>query len=81
MGPQQPQKSNSEEDVKREELARDIMDKDKSLVDILDQSKMKTTMDLMEGIFPQGEQILDGGHQRRKFSPKQGLPPRGMGDR
>ncbi|CDQ81415.1 unnamed protein product [Oncorhynchus mykiss] len=81
MGPQQPQKSNSDEDVKREELARDIMDKDKSLVDILDQSKMKTTMDLMEGIFPQGEQILDGGHQRRKVSPKQGLPPRGMDDR
>lgn len=81
MGPQHPQKSNSEEDVKREELARDIMDKDKSLVDILDQSKMKTTMDMMEGIFPQGEQILDGGHQRRKISPKQGLPPRGMDDR
>uniref|UniRef100_A0A4W5N2X4 Shroom family member 2 n=1 Tax=Hucho hucho TaxID=62062 RepID=A0A4W5N2X4_9TELE len=81
MGPQQPLKRNSEEDVKREELARDIMDKDKSLVDILDQSKMKTTMDLMEGIFPQGEQILDGGHQRRKVSPKQGLPPRGMDDR
>ncbi|XP_036838844.1 protein Shroom2 isoform X3 [Oncorhynchus mykiss] len=81
MGPQQPQKSNSEEDVKREELARDIMDKDKSLVDILDQSKMKTTMDLMGGIFPQGEQILDGGHQRRKVSPKQCLPPRGMDER
>ncbi|XP_035610986.2 protein Shroom2 isoform X4 [Oncorhynchus keta] len=79
--PQQPQKSNSEEDVKREELARDIMDKDKSLVDILDQSKMKTTMDLMGGIFPQGEQILDGGHQRRKVSPKQCLPPRGTDDR
>ncbi|XP_031680279.1 protein Shroom2 isoform X2 [Oncorhynchus kisutch] len=81
MGPQQPQKSNSEEDVKREELARDIMDKDKSLVDILDQSKMKTTMDLMGGIFPQGEQILDGGHQRRKVSPKQCLPPRVTDDR
>ncbi|XP_024281698.2 protein Shroom2 isoform X1 [Oncorhynchus tshawytscha] len=81
MDPQQPQKSNSEEDVKREELARDIMDKDKSLVDILDQSKMKTTMDLMGGIFPQGEQILDGGHQRRKVSPKQCLPPRVTDDR
>nr|XP_046174990.1 protein Shroom2-like isoform X1 [Oncorhynchus gorbuscha] len=80
MGPQQPQKSSSEEDVKREELVRDIMDKDKSLVDILDQSKMKTTMDLMGGIFPQGEQILDGGHQRRKFSPKQCLLPRGTDD-
>nr|XP_057929647.1 protein Shroom2 isoform X2 [Doryrhamphus excisus] len=54
------------EERKREELARDIMDKDKSLADILDQSKMKTTMDLMEGIFPQGE--LEGSHQRRKAS-------------
>lgn len=59
------------EDQKREELARDIMGKDKSLVDILDQSKMKTTMDLMEGIFPQGEQLLEGSHQRRKVPPKQ----------
>lgn len=52
----------SEDDLKREELARDIMGKDKSLVEILDQSKMKTTMDLMEGIFPQGEHV----QQRRK---------------
>ncbi|XP_059196746.1 protein Shroom2 isoform X2 [Centropristis striata] len=59
------------DDQKREELARDIMGKDKSLADILDQSKMKTTMDLMEGIFPQGEQLLEGAHQRRKVSPKQ----------
>ncbi len=61
----------SEEDQKREELARDIMGKDKSLADILDQSKMKTTMDMMEGIFPQGEQLLEGAHQRRKVPPKQ----------
>lgn len=61
----------SKEDQKREELARDIMGKDKSLADILDQSKMKTTMDLMEGIFPQGEQLLEGAHQRRKVLPKQ----------
>uniref|UniRef100_UPI0037E904D4 protein Shroom2 isoform X1 n=2 Tax=Semicossyphus pulcher TaxID=241346 RepID=UPI0037E904D4 len=61
----------SDEDQKREELARDIMGKDKSLADILDQSKMKTTMDLMEGIFPQGEQLLEGAHQRRKAPPKQ----------
>ncbi|XP_047444025.1 LOW QUALITY PROTEIN: protein Shroom2 [Mugil cephalus] len=60
-----------EEDQKREELARDIMGKDKSLADILDQSKMKTTMDLMEGIFPQGEQLLDEAHQRRKVQTKQ----------
>ncbi|KAK2835911.1 hypothetical protein Q5P01_016395 [Channa striata] len=61
----------TEEDQKREELARDIMGKDKSLADILDQSKMKTTMDLMEGIFPQGEQLLEGAHQRRKVPSKQ----------
>ncbi|XP_071379179.1 LOW QUALITY PROTEIN: protein Shroom2-like [Centroberyx affinis] len=58
----------SEEDAKREELARDIMGKDKSLADILDQSGRKTTMDLMEGLFPQEEQILEGAHQRRKAS-------------
>ncbi|XP_060741476.1 protein Shroom2 isoform X2 [Tachysurus vachellii] len=61
----------SEEDEKTEELARDIMGMDKSLVDILDQSKMKTTMDLMEGIYPQGEQILEGLQQRRKSASKQ----------
>ncbi|XP_069378548.1 protein Shroom2 isoform X3 [Paralichthys olivaceus] len=59
------------EDQKREELARDIMGKDKSLADILDQSKMKTTMDLMEGIFPQGAQLLEEAHQRRKVPVKQ----------
>uniref|UniRef100_A0A8C1D2Z7 Shroom family member 2 n=1 Tax=Cyprinus carpio carpio TaxID=630221 RepID=A0A8C1D2Z7_CYPCA len=67
--------SRSEDDEKRKELARDIMDKDKSLVDILDLSKMKTTMDLMEGIFPQGEQLLEEAQQRRKAAPKQ-LSPR-----
>lgn len=64
----------SEDDEKREELAKDIMGKDKSLVDILDQSKMKTTMDLMEGIYPQGEQILEGAQQRKKSGPKQTSP-------
>ncbi|XP_076014495.1 protein Shroom2 isoform X2 [Genypterus blacodes] len=63
----------SEEDQKREKLARDIMGKDKSLADILDQSKMKTTMDLMEGIFPQGEQVLEGAHQRKKVPTKQNV--------
>ncbi|XP_072540321.1 protein Shroom2 isoform X2 [Salminus brasiliensis] len=61
----------SEEDEKREVLARDIIDKDRSLADILDQSKMRTTMDLMEGIFPQGEQLMEEAHQRRKVVPKQ----------
>ncbi|KAI4877070.1 hypothetical protein NFI96_002400 [Prochilodus magdalenae] len=64
----------STEDEKREELARDIMVRDRSLVDILDQSKMKTTMDLMEGIYPQGEQILEGVQQRRRSGPKQTSP-------
>lgn len=58
----------SEEDAKREELARDIMGKDKSLVDILDQSGRKTTMDLMEGLFPPEEKILEGKQQRRRAS-------------
>ncbi|XP_039997740.1 protein Shroom2-like isoform X2 [Xiphias gladius] len=64
----------SEEDAKREELARDIMGKDKSLVDILDQSGRKTTMDLMEGLFPSEEQILEGAHQRRRASASSRLP-------
>ncbi|XP_016406239.1 protein Shroom2 isoform X2 [Sinocyclocheilus rhinocerous] len=67
--------SQSDDDEKRKELARDIIDMDKSLVDILDQSKLKTTMDLMEGIFPQGEQLLEEAQQRRKAAPKQ-LSPR-----
>ncbi|XP_034036473.1 protein Shroom2 isoform X1 [Thalassophryne amazonica] len=65
-----PKTSLCDEDQKRDELARDIMGKDKSLADILDQSKMKTTMDLMEGIFPQGGQLLEGAQQRKKVSPK-----------
>lgn len=60
-----------EEDRKREELTRDIVGRDKSLADILNQTKMKTTMDLMEGIFPQGEQLVEEAQQRRKVAPKQ----------
>ncbi|XP_072231508.1 protein Shroom2-like [Leuresthes tenuis] len=69
-----------EEDAKREELARDIMGKDKSLVDILDQTGRKTTMDLMEGLFSPEEKILEGSQQRRKASAGSRLPtssPRG----
>lgn len=62
--------SHSEEDEKRELLARDIIDKDKSLADILDQSKRRTTMDLMEGIFPEGEQLVEEAHQHRRAAPK-----------
>lgn len=64
----------STEEQKRAELARDIMDKDRSLAEILDQSRMKTTMDLMEGIFPRGEQLIEGAHQRRKGPVKQPAP-------
>ncbi|XP_051985997.1 protein Shroom2-like isoform X1 [Xyrauchen texanus] len=67
--------SREEDDEKRQDLAKDIMDKDKTLVDILDQSKRKTTMDLMEGIFPQEEHLLEEAQQRRKTAPKQ-LSPR-----
>ncbi|KAM4560373.1 protein Shroom2-like isoform 2-T2 [Odontesthes bonariensis] len=63
-----------EDDAKREELARDIMGKDKSLVDILDQSGRKTTMDLMEGLFSPEEKILEGSQQRRKAPAGSRLP-------
>uniref|UniRef100_A0A3P9L6V8 Shroom family member 2 n=1 Tax=Oryzias latipes TaxID=8090 RepID=A0A3P9L6V8_ORYLA len=63
-----------QEEQKREELARDIMGKDKSLAEILDQSKMRTTMDLMEGLFPEGEQLVEEAHMRRKVHSKQTNP-------
>ncbi|XP_036091587.1 protein Shroom2 isoform X6 [Rousettus aegyptiacus] len=59
------------EDLKSEELAREIVGKDKSLADILDPSaKIRTTMDLMEGIFPKDEHLLEEAQQRRKLLPK-----------
>nr|XP_015219308.1 PREDICTED: protein Shroom2 isoform X2 [Lepisosteus oculatus] len=65
----------TDEDKKTEELAREIVDKDRSLADILDPcSKLKTTMDLMEGIFPKDDQLLEGAQQRRKPVTKQGSP-------
>ncbi|XP_017290058.1 protein Shroom2 isoform X2 [Kryptolebias marmoratus] len=63
-----------EDEAKREELARDIMGKDKSLVDILNQSGRRTTMDLMEGLFPPEEKILEGAQQRRRASAGSRLP-------
>lgn len=65
----------SQEDAKREELARDIMGRDKTLVDILDQSGRRTTMDLMEGLFPTEEQLLEGALQRRRASSSSRMPP------
>uniref|UniRef100_A0A2K6F644 ASD2 domain-containing protein n=1 Tax=Propithecus coquereli TaxID=379532 RepID=A0A2K6F644_PROCO len=64
-------KEKTVEDLKSEELAREIVGKDKSLADILDPSmKIKTTMDLMEGIFPKDEHLLEEAQQRRKLLPK-----------
>ncbi|XP_037122683.1 protein Shroom2-like isoform X2 [Syngnathus acus] len=64
----------AEEDNKTEQLVRDIMGKDKSLMEILDQTGRKTTMDLMEGLFPQEKQILEGAQLRRKPSSGSRLP-------
>lgn len=59
------------EDLKSEELAREIVGRDKSLADILDPNvKIKTTMDLMVGIFPKDEHLLEEAQQRRKLLPK-----------
>ncbi|XP_053167729.1 protein Shroom2 isoform X2 [Hemicordylus capensis] len=61
-------KEKTMEDWKSEELAREIVGKDKSLADILDPNvKIKTTMDLMVGIFPKDEHLLEEAQQRRKF--------------
>ncbi|XP_045328380.1 protein Shroom2 isoform X3 [Leopardus geoffroyi] len=64
-------KERTAEDLKSEELAREIVGKEKSLADILDPSvKIRTTMDLMEGIFPKDELLLEEAQQRRKLLPK-----------
>ncbi|XP_060089928.1 protein Shroom2 isoform X2 [Heteronotia binoei] len=56
------------DDWKSEELAREIVGKDKSLADILDPNvKIRTTMDLMMGIFPKDEHLLEEAQQRRKL--------------
>ncbi|KAF2977615.1 hypothetical protein EK904_010720 [Melospiza melodia maxima] len=61
-------KNKTPEDIKSEALAKEIVHKDKSLADILDpDSKMKTTMDLMEGIFPGGSSVLKGNNMKRKM--------------
>ncbi|XP_044537540.1 protein Shroom3 [Gracilinanus agilis] len=55
------------EDISTETLAKQIVHQDKSLADILDpDSKMKTTMDLMEGLFPQGPCFLKENNIRKK---------------
>uniref|UniRef100_A0A8C3L0X2 Shroom family member 3 n=1 Tax=Chrysolophus pictus TaxID=9089 RepID=A0A8C3L0X2_CHRPC len=64
-------KKKSPEDIKSEALAKEIVHKDKSLADILDpDSKMKTTMDLMEGLFPSGTSLLKENNMKRKTTQK-----------
>ncbi|KAM6136225.1 protein Shroom3 [Phoenicopterus ruber ruber] len=64
-------KKKTPEDIKSEALAKEIIHKDKSLADILDpDSKMKTTMDLMEGLFPSGTSLLKENNMKRKMTQK-----------
>nr|XP_032640388.1 LOW QUALITY PROTEIN: protein Shroom3 [Chelonoidis abingdonii] len=64
-------KKKTPEDIKSEALAKEIVHRDKSLADILDpDSKMKTTMDLMEGIFPNGTSLLKENNMKRKIMQK-----------
>uniref|UniRef100_A0A8C2V2W2 Shroom family member 3 n=1 Tax=Chinchilla lanigera TaxID=34839 RepID=A0A8C2V2W2_CHILA len=60
-----PQKTS--EDIRTEALAKEIVHQDKSLADILDpDSRMKTTMDLMEGLFPQNTDLQKEDGTKRK---------------
>uniref|UniRef100_A0A8C3IYS9 Shroom family member 3 n=2 Tax=Neoaves TaxID=3078114 RepID=A0A8C3IYS9_9CHAR len=67
-------KKKTPEDIKSEALAKEIVHKDKSLADILDpDSKMKTTMDLMEGLFPSGTSLLKENNMKRKMTQKKAI--------
>ncbi|CAM2112633.1 unnamed protein product [Caretta caretta] len=67
----QVKKKKTPEDIKSEALAKEIVHRDKSLADILDpDSRMKTTMDLMEGIFPNGTSLLKDSNMKRKMMQK-----------
>ncbi|XP_010836496.1 PREDICTED: protein Shroom3 [Bison bison bison] len=60
-----PQKTS--EDIRTETLAKEIIHQDKSLADILDpDSRMKTTMDLMEGLFPRDVNLLKENSVKKK---------------
>ncbi|XP_048640772.1 protein Shroom3 isoform X1 [Marmota marmota marmota] len=64
-GSSDPQKTS--EDIRTEALAKEIIHQDKSLADILDpDSRMKTTMDLMEGLFPRDVNLLKENSIKRK---------------
>ncbi|XP_010211214.1 PREDICTED: protein Shroom3 [Tinamus guttatus] len=73
LSPASPVKATKKtpEEIKSEALAKEIIHKDKSLADILDpDAKMKTTMDLMEGLFPSGTSLLKENNMKRKMSQK-----------
>ncbi|KAB1255997.1 Protein Shroom3 [Camelus dromedarius] len=54
------------EDIRTKALAKEIV-QDKSLADILDpDSRMKTTMDLMEGLFPRDINLMQGNSIKKK---------------
>ncbi|XP_003221894.2 protein Shroom3 isoform X1 [Anolis carolinensis] len=68
-------KMKSPEDIKEEALAKEIIHKDKSLANILDpDSKMKTTMDLMEGIFPSGDRLVKENKKRKAMQKRSNSP-------
>ncbi|XP_078403165.1 uncharacterized protein LOC144683721 isoform X2 [Cetorhinus maximus] len=55
-----------------EELVRDIAEKDRSLADILDpNSKMKSAVGLMGGIFPESKEELSWAREHKKRNPLQ----------
>ncbi|XP_054450439.1 protein Shroom3 [Pteronotus mesoamericanus] len=60
-----PQKTS--DDIRTQALAKEIVHQDKSLADILDpDSRMKTTMDLMEGLFPRDVNLLQENGMKKK---------------
>lgn len=64
-----PQKTS--EDIRTQALAKEIVHQDKSLADILDpDSRLKTTMDLMEGLFPQDVSSLQENGVKRRALPR-----------
>ncbi|XP_045853754.1 LOW QUALITY PROTEIN: protein Shroom3 [Meles meles] len=57
----------SSEDIRTEALAKEIVHQDKSLADILDpDSRLKTTMDLMAGLFPRDGNLRKENSAKRK---------------
>ncbi|OWJ99028.1 hypothetical protein Celaphus_00019613 [Cervus elaphus hippelaphus] len=57
--------------LRSEELAHKIVGRDKSLVDVLDPDvRMRITMDLMEGILPKDEHLLEGANKGGSCCPR-----------